>query len=157
MVSSLHHVSIFVKDMDRAIRLFRDILGFNLSWRVERARGRVLSSLLGIREVEAELAYLESGSKGTAVEISRLIRPAMEDSPNDFGNAGTCSFGLCVDNLEELHVRLAREGWTPLSSCLDLNPPGGSPARAFCVRIESGVLLELLEIRDKCSWEAGGS
>ena len=34
MTVNIHHVSIFVADMDRAIHLFRDILGFEMSWHI---------------------------------------------------------------------------------------------------------------------------
>ena len=146
MGALMHHVSICVTDMDRSLKLFRDILGFTLAWRRDRIKGGVLSRLLGIERMEADVAYLEIGPKRTGVEISRLLHPVMEDAPRDFGSAGTCSFGLRVDNLDELHARLAQEGWPPLSPCLDLNPPGEGTARAFCVKIEPGVLLELIEM-----------
>jgi catechol 2,3-dioxygenase-like lactoylglutathione lyase family enzyme len=143
----LHHVSVFVSDMDRAVRLFRDVLGFELQWRVPSAGGRLLSTLLGIPGIQAELAYLASEEGGAAVELSRLIHPARGDAPALFGSLGTVALTVRVTDLDIAHRRLSEGGWTPLSPCLDLTPPQGDPVRAFCVPVEPGVLLELIEER----------
>jgi hypothetical protein len=131
--------------MDRAVGLFRDILDFKLEWRVPKAGGNELSALLGIPEMAAELAYLINESNGVGIEISNLMNPPMDDSPCKFGNIGTCCFSLSVNNLDGLYTRFTKEGWTPISPCQELKPPGGIAARAFCVRLEPGVLLELIE------------
>jgi len=148
MGASLHHVSVFVADMDRAVRLFRDVLGFELHWRVPKAGGRLLSTLLGVPGIQAELAYLAGEEGGTAVELSRLIQPPQSGGPVPFGDLGTVALTLRVRDLDRLHRSLSDGGWVPLSPCLDLEPPQGNPVRAFCVPVEPGVLLELIEEQD---------
>jgi catechol 2,3-dioxygenase-like lactoylglutathione lyase family enzyme len=148
MKAALHHVSVFVADMDRAVRLFRDVLGFELQWRVSKAGGRLLSTLLGVPGIQVELAYLASEEGGTAVELSRLIQPPRSGDPVPFGALGTVALTLRVRGLDRLHRSLSDGGWGPLSSCLDLEPPRGNPVRAFCVPVEPGVLLELIEEQD---------
>ena len=145
MGPALHHVSVFVSDMDRAISLFRDILGFNLLWRVPKAGGGLLSTLLGVPGIEAELACLAGHGNGVALELSRLIHPVTSDLPVSFGALGTVALSLTVRDLDLLHQRLSGGGWAPLSPCLNLKPPQGKPVRAFCVHVEPGVLLELIE------------
>ncbi len=145
MGTLLHHISVTVEDLDRAVGLFRDVLGFELQWRVPKAGGRVLESLLGVPGIQAELAFLSDGATRVGVELSRLMAPESTDPPRDFGAPGTMALSLSVRDLDALHQRLTRLGWSPLSPCLDLKPPGGPPARAFCVPLEPGVLLELIE------------
>jgi catechol 2,3-dioxygenase-like lactoylglutathione lyase family enzyme len=72
MSAALHHLSIFVSDMERAISPFWDIFGFKLAWHVEKAKCHTLSSLLGIDEMVAELSYL-IGSNGVAIEVALLV------------------------------------------------------------------------------------
>jgi catechol 2,3-dioxygenase-like lactoylglutathione lyase family enzyme len=145
MGANLHHVSFFVADLERAVRLFRDVLGFELVWRVPRAGGRVLSTLLGIPRMEAELAYLSDSKSGVGLELARRFHGSEDDAPSRFGALGTVSVSLLVRDLDGLHRRLSEGGWIPLSPCQDLRPPQGPPARAFCVPVEPGVLLELIE------------
>jgi len=41
MPNDLHHVTVFVRNMDRALHLFQDILGLELLWRKAPVGGRV--------------------------------------------------------------------------------------------------------------------
>ena len=148
MGAALHHVSVFVADLDRAVRLFCDVLGFEVQWRVPKAGGRLLSTLLGVPGIQAELAYLAGEEGDTAVELSRLIQPQRGEAPAPFGGPGTVALTLRVRDLDRLHQSLSDGGWVPLSPCLDLEPPGENPVRAFCVPVEPGVLLELIEEQD---------
>jgi len=145
MEATLHHISFFVADLERSVRLFRDVLGFELIWRVPKAGGRVLSTLLGIPRMEAELAYLSDRKSGVDLELAHRISSFPDDAPTPFGALGTVTVSLSVEDLDGLHRRLSEGGWAPLSPCLDLKPPDGGAARAFCVPVEPGVLLELME------------
>jgi len=145
MANDLHHASIFVTDMDRALHLFKDILGFELLWRVSPVGGRKLSALLGIPDMKAELAYLQGRSGGVGVELVRLIRPTMDESPIRFGKAGMLGLSLVVEDLNGLHQRLTEEGWTPFTPCMQIRTPQGDPVRVFCFRTEEGLTLELIE------------
>jgi catechol 2,3-dioxygenase-like lactoylglutathione lyase family enzyme len=150
MTSHLHHVSLFVSDMERSLCLFRDILGFDLKWRSPSVGGKKLSSLLGIPDLEMELAYLKSPANGVAVELARLIRPVMNSPAVRFGGAGTVGLSLIVKDLEGLHRRMTQEGWTPFSPPMEMRSPEGDAVRIFCVKTEDGLTLELIE-------EVGGS
>lgn len=145
MANDLHHVSVFVADMDRALHLFKDILGFELLWRVPSAGGRKLSALLGIPDMEAELAYLQRSTNDVAIELSRLIRPTMDTPPVQFGGVGTIGLSLIVEDLDGLHRRLSEEGLTPLTPCMEMRSPEGVLIRVFCFRTEEGVTIELIE------------
>lgn len=145
MSIKVHHISIILNDMEQTIFLFRDILGFTLSWHIPVAKGKKLSSLLGIPDLECELAYLTSHDNGVGIELSRLINPIIEASKSRFGNAGTTGLSLDVQNLDKLYNRLKKEGWHPLSQPLELQSPDGDKIRAFCIRIEYCMALEFIE------------
>lgn len=145
MSLKVHHISIFITDMERTIFLFRDILGFRLTWHIPTAKGKKLSALMGIPDLECELAYLTSADNDVAIELSRLINPVIKTSKVRFGNTGTNGLSLDVQNLDKLHKRLQKEGWSPLSRCLALQNPDGDKIRAFCIRIEHCITLEFIE------------
>lgn len=145
MAATIHHISFFVSDMDRVIHLFHNILGFELAWRIPEARGRILSKLLGIENMAAELAYLTSSENGVSVELARLMHPKLNPSNTSFGNIGSAGISIAVQELDYLYARLSEEGWNPLSRCLDLKTPDGDIVRAFCIRIENSLTIEFIE------------
>ena len=145
MTVNIHHVSIFVADMDRAIHLFRDILGFEMSWHIPEAGGKQLSALLGIEDMKAELAYLKSGSDGISIELARLIRPVVAPQGIRFGSIGTMGVSIAVPDVDSLYDRLNEEGWIPLTRCLSIRSPDGGNLRVFCIRLENCLTLEFME------------
>ena len=145
MTVNIHHIAVFVTDMDQTLYLFQDILGFELSWHIPKAKGKSLSGLLGIENMEAELAYLKSNDTGVSIELSRLIHPIIEASSVRFGSIGTTGLSLEVQDLDSLHKRLNEEGWKPFSPCINLMTPEGETIRAFCFAMEKGTIVELIE------------
>lgn len=144
-MTKVYHVGLFVSDMDRARHLFQDILGLGLAWHAPMVKGSRMAALMGIPDVQMEIAYLQNGPDNTAVELCRMIHPVRHQDPKAFGSPGTASLSLKVENLDQLHKRLTREGWRPLSPCLDMRDPEGYPIRLFCFPAEEGILVELIE------------
>ncbi|MBI5585363.1 MAG: VOC family protein [Deltaproteobacteria bacterium] len=144
MPVGLHHVSIFTVDVQRSLRLFRDILGLKLLWQAP-VGGRKLAALMGLPEVEAELFYLQNEAGGPALELIRLIRPERSEIPPLLGSRGSVTLSLQVKEIESLHRRLQEEGWTPHSSCLQLFTPQGQAVKLFSLRTEEGLSLEFIE------------
>jgi len=148
MPVDLHHVTVFVADMDRSLHLFRDILGFDLIWRKEKVGGHQLSALVGIPEFEVELLFLQrQAGNGVGIELARMILPAMEKNSAklaDMANVGLC---LGVEDLDGIHTRLTNEGWTPFTPCMDFATPDGDSVRGFCFRTDEGMNVELIEHR----------
>lgn len=145
MTVNIHHVSVFIADMDRAIHLLRDILGFELLWHIPEAGGKQLSALLGIKDMRAELAYLKSGSDGISIELARLIHPVVMPQDIRFGSIGTMGVSMAVPDVGSLYDRLNEEGWAPLTRCLSIQGPDGGKMQIFCIRLENCLTLEFME------------
>jgi catechol 2,3-dioxygenase-like lactoylglutathione lyase family enzyme len=142
--SRLHHVSIFVSNLERSLTLFKDHLGFELAWRLPQLKGKKLSELLGIPGMEADVTYLTSPTNGVAIELTCLQKPRMEYQSVHFGMLGSVGLSLFVEEIEDLYGRLSRKGWLPLSPIMDLQSPDGIPIRAFCIKTDEGVVIELI-------------
>lgn len=67
-MTKVHHVALFVSDMDRARYLFQDILGFGLAWHAPMIKGRRMAELMGIPDVQMEIG---DGSPGC--DISEIF------------------------------------------------------------------------------------
>jgi len=143
MPSRLHHVVVFVTDMDRSVHLFQDLLRLKLDWRIPRIGGRELSELVGIPDMVAEMAYLRCPSGEVAVELIRLIHP--QARPAGSGAAGNAGLSFVVQNLDHLHRLLTEEGWEPFTPSVRMRNPEGEWLRMFCFRIEEGLTIELIQ------------
>lgn len=141
----MHHVAVFVRDLKRALHLFQDILELEMIWHAPVVKGKRMDALLGVPNVQMEMAYLKSRFSETAVELCRMMNLGEEAKPS-FGSPGTASLSLQVQNLDQMHRRLTKEGWKPISDPLEMRDPEGNPVRLFCFRADEGLTLELLEI-----------
>ncbi|MEW6529272.1 MAG: VOC family protein [Thermodesulfobacteriota bacterium] len=144
MPGELHHVAIFVTDMNRAMHLFRDLLGLKVDWHLPRIEDPKLGETAGIPGMIAEIAYL-SGRGRVAVELVRLIHPPLRQEPS--GSAGSAHVGLSfiVNNLDALHTRLSEEGWEPFTPAVRMRAPDGGRVRIFCFSVEDSYTVELIE------------
>lgn len=144
-LNEVHHIAIFVSDMEKTLRLFQNCLGFQLEWRLPRVGGHKLSSAIGLPEMEAEIAYLHARPQKTAVELVRLIHPPRKEKDGVFGEPGTAILSLLVEDMDSLSAKLNEEGWVPLTVPIEMRSPEGEAIRVCCLRIEGGLSLELFE------------
>ena len=145
MTNQVHHVILFVKDIDRSISLYRDYLGFEVEWRVGPIGGKKMSAIIGIPKLETEMAYLKS-SVGPALELLELSNPQYSEGVAlDFGMPGSVGVSLQVIDIENLHRRLSQSDWEPLTACQQICSPAGESLKVFCIRTDEGVVIELLE------------
>jgi len=145
MPNDLHHVAVFVDDLDRTLHLFRNFFGFEVAWRLPKVGGSGLCDVLGIPGVEAEIAYLRTGSGGTALELVRIIRTPPEKEPAGKDGSARVIISLHVEDLDGLFQRLLEAGWTPFTQAVNLASPDGHPIKMFCFGVENGLTIELIE------------
>lgn len=146
MASILNHISIIVKDMERAIHLYQNLLGFKVIWHQKKVGGGKLSAMLGIPGFECEMVYMQRAPDGAALELIRTIHPRTENNADlRFGALGSVGLSMQVEEIDRLHERLSIEGWQPFSECMELMTPKGVPIRAFCFATDEGVTVELFQ------------
>ena len=149
MLNEVHHIAIFVSDMERTLHLFRDCLDFELEWHLPRVGGSKLSSVIGLPGMEAEIAYLRARTKGAAIELVRLIHPSRNEIEVSSGGSVTAILSLLVEDINSLTAKLKEEGWVPLTVPLEMRSPEGEPIRVCCLRVDEGVTLELFESKSE--------
>jgi catechol 2,3-dioxygenase-like lactoylglutathione lyase family enzyme len=145
MPNDLHHVAVFVENLDRALNLFRDFFGFEIAWRLPKVGRNGLGDVMGLPGVEAEIAYLRSGSGGADLELARIARTSSEKEPAGKNGAPRVIVSLEVKDLDGLYQRLMEAGWTPFTQAVNLKSPEGGPIRMFCFEVENGLTVELFE------------
>lgn len=143
MTALMHHVSIFVQDMKRALQLFNGILGMQIIQQMEGVQGSGISTLLGISDFKGDLAFLKHPDQRICLELVRQTRgPQACQADGDMGGFG---ISLTVPDLDAVHASLTREGWIPISKPLEILDPSGRAMRVFCFRTDEGLIVELLQ------------
>jgi methylmalonyl-CoA epimerase len=131
MVDSMHHAAIVVKDIDEALRFYRDALGLELEERRRVEAEDVEIAFLPLGESEIELLSPLSSDSG----VARFLEKRGE---------GLHHICLAVDDIDAAMGRLEQAGAEVLSEEPQLGTDG---TRYLFVHPKSahGVLIELYE------------
>ena len=143
MPALMHHVSVFVKDMERSLELFSGILGMQTVKQLNGVQGERISTLLGISDFSADMAFLKHPGQKILLELVRQTGPAKSLRPH--GAMGGFGISLTVPDLDAVHAALRRADWPPISEPLGMLDPSGSAIRLFCFHTDEGMVVELIE------------
>ena len=92
-----HHVALAVRDLDRIVSFYCDLLGFEVEWEKRHYSGEPLSQVVGLELAAARVVMLKGS--GGRMELFQYLNPVGTDRPR----GRQCDFGLT-------HVALAVKG-----------------------------------------------
>jgi len=135
-----HHVAISVKDMERELRFYRDLLGFEVDWERENYTGEMYGKVVGLPGAAARVVMLKG--YGGRIELFKYHVP----EGRECGTKRQCDFGLThfalmVKGIDELYQRLLKEGVQ--FNCPPQNLRPG--VWATYMKDPEGVTIELVE------------
>ena len=137
------HTGLVVENIDRALKLYRDILGLKI-WRREfEPQGSYIENLVGIPGVKVEYAKLQVGD-GTLVELLQYHSHPEKGSgkPYPSNRHGASHIALTVSDIDALHQELVAGGFHCNSG--PLVSPDGKVKVLYCHDLD-GIILELVE------------
>jgi catechol 2,3-dioxygenase-like lactoylglutathione lyase family enzyme len=145
MIQGIHHTAISTGNIERALRFYRDLLGFtevfSSSW---EAGTEVVDKIVGLKDSSAQVVMLRAGN--ACVELFQYKTP--EPKPSEV-NRPVCDHGithLClqVQDIDAEYARLKEAGMR--FHC----PPqmAGNGLRVTYGRDPDGNVVELLEVID---------
>ncbi len=104
-----HHVAIAVRDVDKALWFYRDLLGFEVDWERENYTGEMFARVVGLKDAGARVVMLKG--YGARIELFKYHTPEGEGSAErrqcDFG---LTHFALTVKKVRQIYDRLSKEG-----------------------------------------------
>jgi catechol 2,3-dioxygenase-like lactoylglutathione lyase family enzyme len=147
MIRGIHHTAISTADLERSVRFYRDLLGFEeiftSGW--ERGADRA-DKITGLADSSARLVMLKAGN--AYIEIFQYSSPqARAGDPN----RPACDHGithLCLDvrDIQAEYERLKTAGMA-----FHCPPQEMGGVSATYGRDPDGNIVELLEVKDKAN------
>ncbi len=137
------HLGICVSDMERALRFYRDLLGFRALTEVH-VEGPEADRLLRLEKVDQHTVFLERD--GVRLALFAYASPETESSgePRPMNRTGFAALMLRVDDLDATLEELRAAGVRVLDDTRTDHPDYGSKLVFVCD--PDGTLIELIEI-----------
>ncbi len=119
-----HHMAVFVSDLEEAIRLWRDVMGFELVVHTEIPDGpkagpetymypELLDDIFKVRGARSKMALLSS-KDGALIELQECQTPAIESTPPEklrYGHTGIHELGLLVEDIDSWFDKVRAAGY----------------------------------------------
>lgn len=143
MITGMNHTGFVVRDLDRAVAFYRDVIGLKVVATRER-QGKPISQVIGYNNAHLKIVVLSAGD-GHLLELIHYVNPPSAPRPsNERSVIGAAHLAFTVDNIEEAFRHITSHG------AIKLNPPVEvAPGRKGCyLQDPEGNWIELLEVRE---------
>ena len=149
-LAPLARATIFVSDIDRSLRLYRDLLGlevmFDHHW-----HGARINTILGRRGIELRAVVMMAGDSAVGnLGLYQLIGPKPEDRerpvPTGGARTGDCALVFPTNDIEGLSLRIEGAGYAIVSPimCLVERPEAVIQGAEMMFRDDDGILVNLV-------------
>ena len=145
MLKSMFHTGFVVRDIDKTIDFYTNVMGLNLVARTERT-GDFASKLLGFQDAHIKGAFVELGD-GHQLELIQYINPTGGDGHLRLNDAGASHLAFFVENIEEFYADKSQQGLRFNSEPASLFDDDGKLLRkALYAQDPDGNWLEFVEL-----------
>ncbi|MCL5073829.1 MAG: VOC family protein [Actinobacteria bacterium] len=142
MIKAIRHVGIVVKDIEKNLQFWRDIMGLRVRedfWE----KGKFINELQNLDNVKLHMIKLVAPD-GSMIELLKDEgNPCISNNNNKLCDAGIRHIAFTVDDCKKVWNILHENNCETLSEPI-LNPEG--TAKVFFARDPEGNLLEIVQI-----------
>lgn len=145
MALEIHHSAISVKDLDRSLAFYRDVLGMELVKCIDCGEGSGLGEVVGLPGCKARIAKLRCGA--TFLELFEYSEPRGRPLERTQADHGPSHLGLSSTDIQADYARLKQHDVHFYSPPIEYRP-GVWNAYFY------GPDGETCELRQAVAWEA---
>jgi len=120
MFTRMDHVGISVKDMEKAIEFYRDVIGMEIS--LDREFDAPLAQITGLENARARIVHMRLGE--SVIELFDYQHPQGRDPRPDHKQAdyGLIHLGLMVEDFQKTYQDLTAKGVQFLGEPVEIRP-----------------------------------
>jgi catechol 2,3-dioxygenase-like lactoylglutathione lyase family enzyme len=147
MIRGIHHTAISTADIERSLRFYRDLLGFEVVYTSAWEAGTASTDrITGLKDSAARVVMLKTGN--ACVELFQFSSPTPKTAEpmRPVCDHGITHLALYVTDIDAEYERLKAAGMT-----FHCPPQGRGAIRATYGRDPDGNVVELLEVKDATS------
>ena len=141
---SLHHTGLTVRDLDRSLAFYRDLLGMEVVFEQEK-EGGYLAEIVGYPDAHVRMAHLAFRGDGHRVELFQYLQPKPRGGAGEPRDVGITHVCLLVDDIEAVHKRLLESGVDFYSAPVLVDTGANTGGLGVYLRDPDGITVELFQ------------
>jgi catechol 2,3-dioxygenase-like lactoylglutathione lyase family enzyme len=146
-IRGVHHTAIIVRDLDRSIYFYHDVLGLELSQEPsDWMEGEALAQGVGVPGARLRNALLRIGSDSNLELLEYANRPEGNDTPIQQNYLGAMHLALRVDDIVAKKAELEAKGVDFLAEIGGFDEGALAGWRWVYFHDPDGIPLELVEV-----------
>ena len=144
-ITGTNHTSFTVSDLERALGLFRDGLGFEVTSKAPRDV-RLTEKITGIPGADLMIAFVRA--PGHSIELIEYKAPAEKGRVNARPcDAGFAHIAFNVDDVDAVLAAVQPHGVQPISPPVTIDQGPNKGRRVVYTRDPDGITIEFIEVR----------
>lgn len=143
-MTALHHTGLTVRDLDRSLGFYRDLLGMQVLFEQEK-KGGYLAEIVGYQGAHVRMAHLAFPGGGHRVELFQFLEPEPRGGPGEPRDVGITHVCLALEDLGALHGRLREAGVEFYSDPVRVDTGANAGGSGVYLRDPDGITLELFQ------------
>lgn len=143
-IGRVHHVGLTVRDLDRSVAFYRDLLGCTVVMEQEKTGG-YLAAIVGYPGASVRMAHLLAPAGELVIELFQYLEPPVLDAelePARVGNAHLC---FLLSDLGATYTRLEHSGVDFFSGPVEVDTGANAGGRSLYLRDPDGITIELFQ------------
>jgi lactoylglutathione lyase len=138
------HTGLTVRDLDRSLAFYRDLLGMELVFAQEK-EGGYLAAIVGYPDAHVRMAHLAFGGDGARIELFQYLRPEPAGEPSEPRDVGITHVCLVVEDLRSMYERLLAAGVRMRSAPVLVDTGANAGGYGLYLHDPDGALVELFQ------------
>ncbi|CAN5261213.1 N/A [soil metagenome] len=140
----LLHTGLTVRDLDRSLGFYRDLLGMEVLMEQEK-EGGYLAQIVGYEDAHVRMAHLAFPGDPARLELFQYLRPEPRGEPGEPRDVGITHVCLLVPDVDALGTRLREAGTEFYSEPVPVDTGANAGGIGVYLRDPDGITLELFQ------------
>ena len=141
---SILHTGLTVRDLDRSLGFYCDLLGMDLVFAQEK-QGGYLAAIVGYPDAHVRMAHLAFPGDAQRIELFQYLVPEPVGAPAEPRAVGITHVCLVVDDLAGAYERLRAAGIRFVSPPVRVDTGANAGGQGVYLRDPDGGLVELFQ------------